>query len=366
MPFGATRETRAIRIALAARAPGKARGATENPPGRFEHWRRAQEPEAHREQSAPPTEIRFERARTIVCSNDSPDIPFRRSVNPYRGCEHGCIYCYARPSHAYLGLSPGLDFETKIYAKANAAELLRRELARPDYRPEPIAFGTNTDCYQPAERRLRIMRAILELLAACRHPLTITTKSALVERDLDLLAPMARAALVRVYVSVPTLDERLARRLEPRAPSPARRIQTLAALAAAGVPCGVMVAPVVPALTDAGIENVLETAARAGARTAGWVLLRLPWELRPLFEAWLERHVPLRASHVLSLLRALRAGQVNDPRFGTRMTGEGPYAELLARRFALACRRFGLAGRDAPPLETRLFRPPAGAQGELF
>jgi len=315
------------------------------------------------------TTVTEERARSILATNDSPDIPFEQSINPYRGCEHGCVYCYARPSHAYLELSPGLDFETKLFAKTNAAELLREELARPGYVVKPIAFGTNTDCYQPIERRYRIMRQILELLAECEHPFSIVTKSALVERDLDLLAPMAQKNLAVVYVSINTLDRSLARRLEPRAASPQRRIDTLRALAGAGVPCGVMVAPTIPALTDKSIEDVLEAAAAAGATAAGYIILRLPYEVKGLFKEWLAHHYPQRAEHVISIVRQIRGGKENDPRFGTRMTGTGNYAELIEKRFRIACRRFGLnrERRGEKPLDCTRFHPPsAGGQMKLF
>jgi DNA repair photolyase len=322
------------------------------------------------------TTVTVERARSIIARNDSPDVPFDRSINPYRGCEHGCIYCYARPSHAYLELSPGLDFETRLYAKTNAVELLRKELARPGYRAQPMAFGTNTDCYQPVERRHRIMRGLLQVLAECGHPLTIVTKSALIERDLDLLAPMARRNLVKAFVSITTLDARLARTLEPRAASPRRRVDALRALAAAGVPCGVMVAPLIPALTDPSLEAVLEAAAGAGATMAGWILLRLPNEVRPLFKEWLAAHHPQRADHVISLVRQSRGGRENDPNFGSRMTGSGNFAELIGRRFELACRRLGLNREDdhlasRGGLDCTQFRPPvpdaaaAGASGQL-
>jgi DNA repair photolyase len=345
----------------------KLRGAGSNIAGRFERLARDSFDDGWPREEAPPPEIETrvteERARSILASNGSPDIPFERSINPYRGCEHGCVYCYARPSHAYLELSPGLDFETKLFAKTNAVELLRAELSRPGYQVKPIAFGTNTDCYQPIERRYRIMRGILELLAECRHPLTITTKSALIERDLDLLGPMAEQNLVKAFISITTLDEKLARRLEPRAASPRRRLDAVRALAAAGVPCGVMVAPVIPALTDQSLEVILEAAAEAGATMAGWIMLRLPNEVRPLFKEWLARHVPERAEHVVSVIRQVRGGRENDPRFGSRMSGSGNFARLIERRFDLACRRFGLnleenhmAGRGG--LECGLFRPP--------
>lgn len=280
--------------------------------------------------------------------------------------------CYARPSHAYLELSPGLDFETKLFAKTNAAELLRKELAKPGYRVKPLAFGTNTDCYQPIERRYAIMRQLVEILAECGHPLTIVTKSALVERDLDLLGPMAKKNLVKVFVSIATLDRPLARRLEPRAASPQRRVDTLRALATAGVPCGVMIGPVIPALTDKSIEAVLEAAAHAGATMAGWVMLRLPNEVLPLFKEWLGHHYPERSTHVISIVRQVRGGRENDPRFGHRMSGSGNFAALIDRRFDVACRRFGLNTDEnhlnpRGELDCSRFRPPAAAgQMQLF
>jgi DNA repair photolyase len=349
------------------------RGARSRVPGRFEPnardafddgWTRDDEPAAPLE-----TRVTVERARSIIATNDSPDIPFEQSINPYRGCEHGCSYCYARPSHAFLELSPGLDFESRLFAKTNAAELLREELAKPGYTVKPIAFGTNTDCYQPIERRYRIMRAILEVLADCEHPFSIVTKSALVERDLDLLAPMERNHLVKVFVSINTLDRGLARRLEPRAASPQRRLDVLRALGKAGVPCGVMVAPIIPALTDPAIEEVLEASAAAGATAAGYILMRLPHEVKPLFKEWLSAHYPRRADHVMSIVRQLRGGRENDPNFGTRMTGTGNFAELIAKRFEIACRRFGLnqKRRGEEPLDCTRFRPPAmGGQMKLF
>ncbi len=351
----------------------KSRGAVSHIAGRFESsaregwddgWARDEEP-------LPPldTTVREERARSIIATNESPDIPFDRSINPYRGCEHGCSYCYARQTHAYLELSPGLDFETRLFAKTNAAELLREELAKPSYRPQPIAFGTNTDAYQPIERRYRIMRELVELLSACEHPLTIVTKSALVERDIDLLAPMARKNLAKVFVSVNTLDHALARRLEPRAASPRRRIATIRALADAGIPCGVMVAPMIPGLTDKSIEEVLEAAAAAGAQAAGWIMLRLPHEVKPLFKEWLVTHYPLRATHVMNIVRDVRGGRENDPRFGARMRGSGNYADLIGKRFDLACRRLGLneERRGQAALDCSRFRTPsAGRQMSLF
>ncbi len=322
------------------------------------------------------TTVTEERARSIIARNESPDVPFDQSINPYRGCEHGCIYCYARPTHAYLELSPGLDFETKLFAKTNAAELLKEELGKRGYQAKPMAFGANTDCYQPIERRYGIMRSLLEVMADCDHPLTIVTKSALIERDLDLLAPMAKKNLVKAFISITTLDHKLARTLEPRAASPRRRVDTIRALAAAGVPCGVLVAPLIPALTDPTLEAVLEAGAAAGATMAGWILLRLPNEVRPLFKEWLAAHQPQRADHVISIIRQSRGGRENDPNFGSRMTGSGNFVELIGKRFDLACRRLGLNREDnhmasRGGLDCTLFRPPvekqnAGGQLALF
>jgi DNA repair photolyase len=276
--------------------------------------------------------------------------------------------CYARPSHAYLELSPGLDFETRLFAKTNAVELLRGALAQPGYRPRPIAIGTNTDCYQPVERRYKLTRGVIELLAECQHPFTLVTKSALVERDLDLLAPLAKKNLVRVFVSLGSLDRTLARRLEPRAASPQRRLDVLRTLSQAGVPCGVLLAALVPVLSDPTLEAVLEAAAAAGAREASYIIMRLPNELNPLFKEWLATHYPQRAEHVMSVVRQMRGGRENDPRFGTRMSGTGRFAELIAQRFELACRRFGLNGhgscRPSPELDCTRFRPPSAA-GQL-
>jgi DNA repair photolyase len=344
------------------------RGALSQIQGRYETAERSPFddgwPDEEKTAGALQTTVTEERARSIIARNDSPDIPFKQSINPYRGCEHGCIYCYARPSHAYLELSPGLDFETKLFAKTNAVALLKEELSKKGYRANPIAFGTNTDCYQPIERRYKVMRGLLEVLAACDHPLTIVTKSALIERDIDLLAPMARKNLVKAFLSITTLDHRLARTLEPRAASPRRRVDALRALAAAGIPCGVMVAPLIPALTDKTLEAVLEEAAKAGATMAGWILLRLPNEVRPLFKEWLAAHYPQRAEHVISIVRQSRGGRENDPNFGSRMTGSGNFVELIGQRFELACRRFGLNSEDnhmasRGGLDCSQFRPPS-------
>ncbi len=315
----------------------------------------------------PDTTVREERARTIISRNDSPDIPFSQSVNPYRGCEHGCVYCFARPSHAYLELSPGLDFETKLFAKTNAAERLRVELARSGYRCSPIALGINTDAYQPIERRYRVTRSLLEVLAECRHPVSLLTKNALIERDLDLLVPMAQQRLVSVAFTITTLDNRLAARSEPRASAPHRRLQAIRTLSEAGVPVGVMVAPVIPMVNDREMEAILEAARDAGATSAGYVLLRLPHELKQVFREWLALHYPERAEHVMSLIRQMRGGKDYAAAFGRRMRGEGPFAELIAQRFAIAHRKFGFAQQARLPLDTTRFVPPrASPQGELF
>src|SRR5687767_8808588 len=348
------------------------RGARSFVAGRFESVAREVFDDGWTPEDAPlsplQTQVAIERARSILSYNESPDVGFDRSINPYRGCEHGCIYCYARPSHAYLELSPGLDFESKLFAKTNAAELLRETLARPGYAPQPIALGANTDCYQPIERKFKITRQILEVLAECEHPVTLVTKSALVERDLDLLGPMAQRNLVKVFVSIGTLDRELARKLEPRAASPQRRLDVLKALSSNNIPCGVMVAALIPALNDKTMEHVLEAAAAAGASEAAYVIMRLPNELKALFKEWLAEHYPQRAEHVISIVRQMRGGRDNDPSFGSRMTGTGNYAELMEKRFDIACRRFGLnghgAGREPPELDCSRFRPPS-PEGQL-
>ena len=347
----------------------KGRGATLHIEGRFESVARERFDDGwHVEEELPPfkTTVTVERAKSVIQRHDSPDIPFDQSLNAYRGCEHGCIYCYARPSHAYLNLSPGLDFESKLFAKPDAAKLLRAELAKPSYCCEVIALGSNTDPYQPIEREWRITRQILEVLLECGHPVSIVTKSALIERDLDLLAQLARDNLVQVYLSVTTLDAALARKLEPRAASPCRRLQAMERLNAAGVPCGVLVAPVIPFLTDAELENVLQAAHQHGARSAGYTLLRLPYELKDLFKDWLATHYPLKAEHVMSRLRQMRDGRENDSSPGTRFRGSGLFAELLEQRFHLACERLGF-NREHVPLDTARFRPPArNGQMKLF
>ncbi|HEY8520331.1 MAG TPA: PA0069 family radical SAM protein [Gammaproteobacteria bacterium] len=348
--------------------PLKGRGALSNPPGRFERSTRESYDDGWYREEAPDsvaTSVQPDSARRVITRNDSPDIPFEYSINPYRGCEHGCIYCYARPSHAYVGLSPGIDFETKLFYKADAARLLEAELAKPGYVCKPIMLGANTDPYQPVERRLGVTRGILEVLARHRHPVAVITKSALIARDVDLLADLARDDLTAVMISLTTLDPDTKRTLEPRAASPQARLRVMRELAAAGVPVGVMVAPVIPAVTDHELERILEAAAEAGARSAGYVVLRLPYEVKALFREWLDAHHPDRARHVMSLVRSLRGGRDNDPRFGTRMRGEGPFAELLRQRFRAACRRLGFARRGEVALDTTRFRPPRPPSPQL-
>lgn len=309
------------------------------------------------------TTVRKDTSRSIIAENRSPDVPFDQSINPYRGCEHGCIYCFARPTHAYLDLSPGLDFETRLFYKPDAAVLFRDALARPGYRCRVIALGTNTDPYQPIEKRFGLMRGILEVCAQTRHPIGITTKSSRIEKDLDLLRDLARDQLVSVSISVTTLDKTLARRLEPRASAPARRLETLERLAAAGVPVSVSVAPVIPVLTDQEMEAIMADAASRGARGAGYILLRLPREVKDLFKEWLHEHYPDRAEHIMSVIRQSRQGRENDAEFGRRRRGTGAFAELIAKRFQLAARRYGLDSGPAA-LNTASFRKP-GAQLDL-
>jgi DNA repair photolyase len=310
------------------------------------------------------TNIHTEKPRSIITKNDSPDISFDRSINPYRGCEHGCVYCFARPTHAYMGLSPGLDFETEIFVKEGAAQLLERELSAQNYTPKVIAIGANTDPYQPVEKRHRVMRGILEVLARAKHPVAIVTKSALVLRDLDLLAEMAKDGLAKVAFSVTTLDPKLARLMEPRAATPARRLDAMEKLAAAGVPVAVMTAPVIPAINDEEIEAILSRSHAAGAREAGYILLRLPLEVRELFSEWLVQHFPDKARHALSLVRSTRGGKAYDATFGKRMTGDGPYAWMLGRRFELAAKRLGFSAATLK-LRTDLFEPPRRSPQQL-
>ncbi|MGF1593220.1 MAG: PA0069 family radical SAM protein [Kiloniellaceae bacterium] len=364
-------------VDLIPQRPKKGRGAVSNASGRYEPFTRVATddgwgwgeagtdggPNGFGEPAAPqgpPTEVTWDATRSIIARNSSPDIPFDRSINPYRGCEHGCVYCFARPSHAWLGYSPGLDFETKILAKPEAGVLLRKELARKSYKPAPIALGTNTDPYQPVERHLKITRGILEVLKETRHPFTIVTKSNLVLRDLDILAPMARENLVRVMISLTTLDRRLARTMEPRAAAPERRLEAIRTLNAAGVPTGVLTAPVIPAINDAELEALLDAAVRAGARHAGYVLLRLPLEIKDLFTEWLEAHFPDRKAKVLKLVRDTREGALYQSQFGLRQRGSGVYADLIASRFKQAERRLGL-NRGVPPLDVTQFEPPRAA-----
>ena len=339
----------------------KGRGAVGNTTGRYERLSvEAADDGWQIEEDLPPlrTEVTEETPRSLITYNRSPDLPFDRSINPYRGCEHGCIYCFARPTHAWLGLSAGLDFETRLVARPRAPEVLARELAARSYRVAPIAIGTNTDPYQPIETRHRLMRACLEVLREARHPVAIVTKGALVTRDIDILSDMAARGLVRVGISLTTLDAGLSRKMEPRAPSPARRLATIRALADAGIPVRVMTSPVVPGLTDHELEALLEAAAASGAGAASWIMLRLPLEVAPLFRDWLQAHFPDRAARVMARVREMHGGKDYDPRWGHRMRGEGPYANIIGRRFAVAARRLGL-DRPQPPLRCDLFRPPA-------
>jgi DNA repair photolyase len=311
------------------------------------------------------TTITVERPKSIISFNASPDVPFERSINAYRGCEHGCIYCFARPSHAYHDLSPGLDFESKLFAKPDAAKLLRAELMKPSYRVATIAMGTNTDPYQPIERDWRITRHCIEVLAETRHPLMITTKSDRVVDDIDMLAAMATDGLVSVMVSITSLDPRIAMTIEPRAPTPRRRLLAVEKLAAAGVPVRVSISPIIPAITDGEMEHILEAAANAGARTASFIPVRLPFEVAPLFRAWLDTHFPDRAGKVMSMIQSIRGGRDNDPNFSSRMRGTGPWYDLMLTRFRIGCARHGL-NKERVVLRTDLFRPPEGAQMRLF
>ena len=355
----------------------KGRGAALNLEGRFEQWQRAafddgwQTPADEDSECAPlKTVITRETAKSIISENESPDIPFRYSVNPYRGCEHGCIYCFARPTHAYLGLSPGLDFETRIFAKINAPQLLRAELSKPSYRCDVISLGIITDAYQPCEREYTLTRQCLEIMNEFNQPVGLITKSALIERDLDILISMAKRNLVHVTISITTQDHHISRYLEPRTAAPARRMQTIKRLAEAGIPVGINVAPVIPFLTDHELENLLEMGRDMGATTAGYILLRLPWELKELFRNWLENHFPLKAAHVMSRVQQMRGGKDNDPEFGSRMVGQGIFAELLKQRFSKACTRLDLNNqgrRRIQRLDASQFRVPGlPVQGNLF
>jgi DNA repair photolyase len=346
----------------------KGRGAMSNPPGRFDKLTTSFEHDGWFEEQLPDkvdTVVLPEPSRSIISRNQSPDIGFSQSINPYRGCEHACPYCYARPSHGYLGLSPGLDFETKLFYKADAARLLEGELSTKNYKCSTIMLGANTDPYQPIERDLKVTRSILEVLARTRHPVTITTKSALVARDADLLADLARDKLAHVMFSIPTLSNDLKRALEPRASSAAAKLRAMRTLADAGVPVGVLVAPIIPVLTEHEIEAVLEASREAGASLAGYTVLRLPWEVKDLFREWLAEHFPDRANHVMSVVRAMRGERDNDPEFGTRMHATGPVAQLIRQRFRLATRRLGFPDERQYELPTHLFRPPARTTPQL-
>ena len=348
----------------------RGRGAAVNPMPRFDRYQREAFDDGWQAfEDLPPfaTEVQIDKSRTVISRNDSPDLPFDQSINPYRGCEHGCVYCFARPTHAYLGLSPGLEFETKLFAKPDAARLLEREIGKPNYEVKTLAIGTNTDPYQPVEKKYRIMREILEVLDAASHPVTIVTKSALVMRDIDILSRMAERGLAKVAVSVTTMDRALARAMEPRAATTSRRLEALRALSEAGVPTSVLVAPVVPGLTDHELERILDAAAAQGVKEARYILLRLPLEVAPLFKEWLLRTYPDRYKHVMSLLRSMRGGKDYDAEFGKRMSGSGPYAWQIGRRFELAAKRHGL-NIERKRLRSDLFSAPqlAGAQMSLF
>ncbi len=345
----------------------RGRGATVNPGGRYETEQRVTEDDGWGSLGDLPafkTEIAYEKARSIITRNDSPDISFDRSINPYRGCEHGCVYCFARPTHAYLGLSPGLDFESKLTAKPDAAQLLEKELSSPSYQPRTIAIGTNTDPYQPIEKKLRIMRQVLEVLARFNHPVGIVTKSALVQRDIDILAPMAAKGLVKVALSVTTLNPKVARGMEPRAASPPKRLETIRKLAEAGIPVSVLVAPIIPAINEHEIERILDAAKAAGAQEAGYVLLRLPLEVRDIVQDWLLTHHPDKLRHVMSLIRSTRGGKDYDSQWGQRMVGSGPYAWMVGRRFEMAAERIGF-NTTRKRLRTDLFVKPEKEKAQL-
>lgn len=347
----------------------RGRGACTNASGRFDLWR-SEEPDGWdipEERPLVRTNVRAEQVRKLITYNRSPDLPFDRSINPYRGCEHGCVYCFARPTHAYLGLSPGLDFETNLVARPNAAQVLADELGKPRYNVAPIAIGTNTDPYQPIEKKWTVTRDCLKVLAAYNHPVAIVTKGTLIERDLDILAPMAAKGLVRAGISLTTLDAGLSRRMEPRAPGPLRRLETITRLTRAGVPVRLMTSPIIPGLTDHEIEALLKAGKAAGADAASWVMLRLPLEVSQIWQDWLGEHEPGRAGRIMARLREMHGGKDYDARWGHRMRGQGHYAEMVARRFAAAARRLGLDGQTAP-LRCDLFAPPqkVGDQLSLF
>ncbi|UMZ12200.1 PA0069 family radical SAM protein [Pseudomonas sp. MPFS] len=340
--------------------PPRGRGTASNPHNRFAPSRSVAEDDGwHQEVPLTQgTEVRLETAKSIITRNNSPDLPFDRSINPYRGCEHGCIYCYARPSHAYWDMSPGLDFETRLIAKSNTATLLEQQLSKPGYQCAPINLGSNTDPYQPIEREQRLTRSTLEVLLRYRHPVTIVTKGSLILRDLDLLAELARQRLVAVMISLTTLDDELKRILEPRAAAPKARLRAIRVLRGVGVPVGVLCSPMIPMINDSELEALLTEAQAAGAQSAAYMMLRLPLEVAPLFEEWLAAHYPQRAAHILSLIRQSRGGELYDSRFGSRMRGEGPFADLLAQRFAKALKRLGLERRTGFDLDCSAFCPP--------
>jgi DNA repair photolyase len=347
--------------------PPRGRGTATNPHNRFAPQRSVAFDDGWY-QEAPltqGTEVRLETAKSIITRNSSPDLPFDRSINPYRGCEHGCIYCYARPSHAYWDLSPGLDFETKLIAKTNAASMLEQQLSKPGYKCAPINLGSNTDPYQPIEREHRLTRQTLEVLLRYRHPVTIVTKGSLILRDLDLLVELAEQRLVAVMISLTTLDDELKRILEPRAAAPKARLRAIRVMREAGIPVGVLCSPMIPMINDSELESLLAEAHAAGAQSAAYMMLRLPLEVAPLFEEWLNAHYPQRAAHVLSLIRQCRGGELYDSRFGARMRGEGPFAALLAQRFAKASKRLGLDRREGYNLDCTAFCPPGGQMSLL-
>lgn len=354
-------------------AVARGRGATINPEGRFEKVSREPYDDAwfreppEGEASKPKTVVAIEHAKSVISRHSSPDVGFAQSLNPYRGCSNGCSYCFARPSHGYLGLSPGIDFETRLTAKVNAAEKLREEISKPGYKCEPLTIGVNTDAYQTIERDYRITRSVLELCHATDHPVTLITKCAMIERDIDLLAPMAAKGLAHVTLSITTLDHGISRHMEPRATAPQRRLVTVKRLSDAGIPVNVNIAPVVPFITDHELESIMEAAVRHGASSAFYNLVRLPWEVKDIFRAWLEAHFPLKAAHVMSRIHEMREGRDNDPSFGTRMTGTGLFAELLRQRYEKACKRLGLDQREEPALDCSRFVPPARhGQQRLF
>jgi DNA repair photolyase len=363
-PAGAANSFPELAVAIDG-ARRRGRGAQSNASGRYEAEARVAFDDGWQSlEELPPfkTSVEIDTARKVITRNESPDIGFDRSINPYRGCEHGCVYCFARPTHAYLGLSPGLDFESKLYAKPDAPAMLAKELAAPDYEPRMIAIGTNTDPYQPIERERKIMRGILEVLEKAGHPVGIVTKSALVARDIDILSRMAKRNLAKVAISITSLDPKLARTMEPRAPTPPRRLEALKALSEAGIPTTVMVAPVIPALNDSEIERILDAAAHAGAKEASYVLLRLPLEVRDLFREWLMANYPDRYRHVFTLIRDMRGGRDYDSQWGTRMKGTGPMAWMIGRRFEIACEKLGLNKRRSKLTTDHFVRPKDGGQ----